>query len=952
MERILARAEDAPYSRLTWLWVTFCYVAATNAMTMALADGDPRFRALWGSNAGFLAALLLAPRRHRAALCLVAFAGFLVSGLALGHGPAGIVVLSACHVIEVVVACTLIELGPGHRVDLTRLRGLSQFLVACFGPAPMVSCVLWFSWLTANGHPIPLQRALQWQVSHGLGLIILVPVILVSYSRIVLGHNVRRAEVAEALVHALGLLVVSAVVFAQPLAVLYLILPLICLAAFRSGFLGAGLSVVVVATVATLFTEHGLGPIYQTAQDPNVRILLIQLFVASCVLTALPICVVLTDRNRLNLSLSASERRFRELAEAAPIGILLIAPDHRITYANRELAVISGRSIDVLQTERIGQLLDDETRQKIDAALDACHAGCTGCSLAEVSFSQVRDGRMRWFQLHFAAMLDDERQGGWIGTVMDVTELRVARDRAMSAVEARTRFLAVMSHEVRTPMTGVLATFELLARQSAAIAWPIPDMPRLIASTQAQARGLMTILTNVLDQAKLENGRLDMEAIAFAPAVVLGDAVEIYHDQAAAKGIALTYDGKGPEQVVGDSGRLFQAVSNLLSNALKFTQNGAVDVTCEDIGDGTYRIAVTDTGIGIPPEATAAIVEPFAQAERSTNRRFGGTGLGLSIVRDLAEAMGGRLEIASTVGVGSRFSLVLPTASGVTLAAASDGPTTPAAADRPDAGQAANDLAGLRVLVVDDTDATRLAAQAQLHMIGCRAQGASGGLEAIAAALDGAFDLLLVDSAMPGLDGAGTIALLRLLPGPRGDVPILGFTAYSQGELQQDLLDAGAWGVIVKPFAAQDMQAAIRVAIAERADRARADTGLDAILAGFTPDMHADLLASLARDLERLGQASAEADRARALHALRGVAGAFGFDELERMCRFVETCPADPAIAPLADRDFRACLERAIDAVAQRQKTTPTSANGPGDEHESSRKCSSLPMTQGGISHA
>jgi PAS domain-containing protein len=244
--------------------------------------------------------------------------------------------------LETLVAYKLVEQSAGGRVNLTDLRGLVQFLIVCMGPAPMISAAIHAMYQMSQGGDV-LRDAVEWHLSHALGLIVATPLILASYSRLVLRKGPNHLKLGEPLFYSLAVLALTAIVFSQPLALIYLILPLVCLVSFRCGFLGAGMSAVVVAFVATALTVSGHGPIAATTGNAVTRIYLLQGFLACCVLTCLPIAVVLSERNRLTLSLSASERRFRELSQAAPIGIMTIDRDRRITYANRELEQIAGR---------------------------------------------------------------------------------------------------------------------------------------------------------------------------------------------------------------------------------------------------------------------------------------------------------------------------------------------------------------------------------------------------------------------------------------------------------------------------------------------------------------------------------------------------------------------------------------------------------------------------------
>lgn len=1174
MDLLLTHARTLSTHRIAWLLTLFIYVCASSLLSVELPRIDGRFSALWLANAGVLAALLIAPRPQHGELLLTAFAAMLLGQGLPGGDWRSALAMAGANCVETIVACRLIEQSGGGRVNLTSLRGLVQFLIICMGPAPMISAAVHALYqMTQSGDA--LRDAVEWHLSHALGLIVATPLILAAYSRLVLRKGTVRLRFGEPLFYSLAVLTLTAIVFSQPLALIYLILPLLCLVSFRCGFLGAGMSAVVVAFVATAFTVSGHGPIAATTGDPVTRIYLLQGFLACCVLTCLPIAVVLSERNRLTLSLSASERRFRELSQSAPIGIMTIDRDRRITYANRELEQIAGRSLDHLCKEQVGQHLDEALQEQIDQALEASE---TNRSYADVAFGFLREGQDRWFQTRFAAIQDEERRPvGWIGTVMDVSELhyseqrlaqsehelrlladnvgdlicrldqdglvlyasaatgrlfdisprevegqsllgfvdrqdrapvcqaladlaagarnqtrafrwitpsgerrwveasfrslsgtvsdwqlvatirdiserkaaeaamlvkntqlqeanrllrlaedvarighwhydlttgkadwsplfavihglpvdrpvdaadyiallgaeqfahiraearraiqqgqrfrlatqipstdgppriiemqgqgeisasgellglfgvcqditeqldiqetlRQARDRALSAAEARARFLAVMSHEIRTPMTGVLATFELLARHSAQIPWPLPDIPRLIAATQAHARTLMTVLDDVLDQAKLEAGRMEFEYTPFDARDILAGAVDIFQSRASDKGIALTLIPGDPLPATGDPSRLNQIITNLLGNAIKFTPRGSVTARIDPDGANAYRISIIDTGIGLPPDAMERILQPFTQLDSSTSRQFGGTGLGLSIVSNLVGAMGGSLELAANPGGGSIFSVILP------RAMTQDAPPVPLPAEQEEGPPVP---AGLRVLIVDDTKATRLAAQVHLQALGCLATGVSSGVEALAAAMEQDFDAVMVDSAMPGLDGAATIGLLRRLPGGKGAMPILGFTAYSQNERHRSLIEAGAAHVIAKPFTAAMLKHGLDMALHAPRPPRNDRSGQDSLLRGFMADLpetaRTEMLDQLAIDLQGISgvmraPASGRSDHDRAVHMLKGIAGTYGLDDLSNLCQVFETCRGE------MDKVPRPCIDMMLTAIDQ-----------------------------------
>jgi signal transduction histidine kinase/CheY-like chemotaxis protein/ligand-binding sensor domain-containing protein len=329
-------------------------------------------------------------------------------------------------------------------------------------------------------------------------------------------------------------------------------------------------------------------------------------------------------------------------------------------------------------------------------------------------------------------------------------ELEEARKSALAAARAKSEFLANMSHEIRTPMNGVLGYADLLD------ATPLTAEQRdYVATIRTSGQALLVVLNDILDMSKIEAGRIDLEARPFGVRGCVEEALDLVAPQAAEKGLDLAclVAPDVPARIVGDPMRLRQILGNLLSNAVKFTEAGEVVVEVAVAGRTpsgvTLRCTVRDTGIGIPPDRVGRLFEAFTQGDASTTRRYGGTGLGLSISKRLVELMGGTLSVESAPGLGSAFAFTLP----VPVAHAPD-----EEADRVAAGR----LAGRRVLVVDDHEATRRMLVELLSTWGVSAVAAGSGPEALAQVNGGGrFDAVLVDRRLPDLDGPLVAAEVR-----------------------------------------------------------------------------------------------------------------------------------------------------------------------------------------------
>lgn len=363
-----------------------------------------------------------------------------------------------------------------------------------------------------------------------------------------------------------------------------------------------------------------------------------------------------------------------------------------------------------------------------------------------------------------------------------------ARDRAEQANRAKSVFLANMSHELRTPLNGILGVAEALANSAAD-----PRQKEMVDIIATSARALEALLTDILDLARIEAGRLDIQNEPFDLGVMVRSVAALFAASAESKGLSFNLElpDSATLTLAGDGMRLRQILNNLLSNAVKFTESGGVTLAVEtDCSAGPCRVqfSVHDTGIGFDDEVGARLFQPFEQSDGSITRRFGGTGLGLSICRRLVELMGGTIEARSVAGQGSTFTFE------VTLVPALLEPDEPAASP---------DWTGrpVRVLLAEDHPVNRRVVELILEPLGVEVRSVENGALAVAEAAEGSFDVILMDMQMPVMDGLEAVRRIREAEGEGGaaPTPICMLTANALPHFLAMALEAGANGFLTKP---------------------------------------------------------------------------------------------------------------------------------------------------------
>jgi PAS domain S-box-containing protein len=507
-----------------------------------------------------------------------------------------------------------------------------------------------------------------------------------------------------------------------------------------------------------------------------------------------------TERKLLEEAMRLAELQYRQLFEHSQHMIGTHDMDGILTSVNPSGAHAAGYEPEELIGRNLGDFLTPDTKANFPIYLAQLRDQGASAGLFNLL---RRDGKRSIWIYNNVKLTDAHGKDFVLCSNVDITErynmeaeLRIAKQTAEEALIAKDRFVANISHELRTPMNAIIGFSEVLAST------PLnTEQKEYISALKIAGETLTAVISDILDLARIEAGKIEFSEIPFSVRNTMKDTYRILHQRAEAAGLDLIWNcsDKVPPYVLGDDLRLRQILLNLAGNAIKFTPAGNVQINC-NVNDETdetlvLKFVVTDTGIGIPADKLERIFEPFTQASSESTRKYGGTGLGLTIVKDLVELQGGTVSVNSTEGEGSVFTILLPVKR-ISAAAVQEVNNALIQLANPES---------YHILLVEDNPLNQQLALKLVTDFGFRVSLASNGEEALAALrLPGAkYDLVLMDLNMPVLDGYETT--LRIRREFSFPLPIVALTAHSSQTERERCLEVGMNDYLSKPFRARDL---------------------------------------------------------------------------------------------------------------------------------------------------
>ncbi len=510
---------------------------------------------------------------------------------------------------------------------------------------------------------------------------------------------------------------------------------------------------------------------------------------------------VTTDKNAES-TLRIREEKYRSIIDNMNLGLLEVDTEEKILFANQCFCDMCGYDLEEILGKRAAQIFTKGENIELMERKNEERRRSGTSDAYEIVIKDKR-GRVRWWLVSGAPRYNDNGDLiGSIGIHLDITdqkqlefELTVAREQAEQSTRSKEVFLANMSHEIRTPMNAILGMSNQLSKT------PLNKKQLFYLDTiNSASENLLVIINDILDLSKIEAGKLSLEKIAFEPREVIKRAIQVLIHKAEEKGLVLGnsfFDEKASPVLIGDPYRLNQVMLNIITNAIKFTEKGSVDIQLSVLNDTrisqTIKVDIRDTGIGMDETFKNSLFEKFSQEEASVTRQYGGTGLGMSICKELIELMEGEVIVESEKGVGTCISFVVNFAKGVVE-------------DLPSKEEFIADesmLAGKKILVVDDNEINRLVATTILNNYGAETVEAANGAESVEYLREHQVDLVLMDIQMPVMNGYDASKMIRKEISEK--LPVIALTANAIKGDNKKCMEAGMNDYIAKPFKEEDL---------------------------------------------------------------------------------------------------------------------------------------------------